>query len=127
VRRIAGRLGVALTSVVVLASCNSTADMIVVNRTTLALALFPGVTVPACGKGQFTGEQMQAGVERDFDQVFEDEWIPEGAVAYSLPTVSRRVDDNIPIIILVTSAGAEVGGLVVPGVDPCEGEPLVVE
>ncbi len=125
-RRIAGGLGLALASAAVISACTSSAQVIVVNRTTVGLALLPGVIVPACGKAEFTKEQIQAGTDRFVFGDLED-WVPEGAVEYTVPWVPRRAGDTRPDIILVTSAGAEAGGLFVPGVEPCEGEPPPLE
>lgn len=113
----------ALVASASLAGCDGPAELIVLNRTTVPLALYPGLTVDACAKARYTHEHMRAGVERLMAEL-DDDWIPAGSVRYELPAYARAVGDEGPVVIAVTSRGAE---FVTPGKAdadaPCEGRP----
>jgi hypothetical protein len=104
-----------------LAGCAGPTELIVLNRTTVPLALYPGLTVDACGQARFTRDQLKAGVERLSAQVFDD-WVQPGSVRHELPAYSQAVGDDVPVVIAVTSQGDEFVAPDQVDVDaPCEG------
>jgi hypothetical protein len=71
-----------LISLVVLAGCASAPDVVILNRTNVALSVAPGVLVPPCTAIGFTRAELESAGDELLKRVVKADysWIPEGAV-----------------------------------------------
>lgn len=125
-------LGLAVAMACASTACAATAEgpaFVLVNRSDVPIAIYPGSIVAPCSTLEFTDDEVRAGNERRDRAFGDDSWVPEGAVRLDRGVDGRPAGSTVALTLVVSAREPQLlaGRPDDADLPPCGGEPLGIE